>query len=64
VGCEVLDVSETGLRVSTFGILDPCPEFFSIEFRGTYSRASRAWAEGRLIGLEFIFDEGDDPLNL
>jgi hypothetical protein len=30
--CEVLDFSEAGVRVEAYVLLDPMPEFFSIEF--------------------------------
>jgi hypothetical protein len=54
--CEVLDLSEVGVRVEIFVPLDPMPEFFSIEFGDVYCRARRCWASGLEIGLEFIFD--------
>lgn len=62
VGCEILDMSEGGIRVSTFSQLDPCPELFSVEFNGLYSRARRSWSKGHEIGLEFIFEDDQDPL--
>lgn len=64
VGCEILDVSEGGVRVSTFARLDPCPEFFSVEFLGVYSRARRSWSKDHQIGLEFIKEDNQDPLAL
>ncbi len=57
VACEILDLSDTGLRVSTFSQLDPCPDLFSVEFLGLYNRARRAWSDGNQIGLEFIFEQ-------
>jgi hypothetical protein len=57
VGCEVLDLSASGVRVETFVQLDELPETLSLEFDGTYSRARRCWADGRQIGLEFIADD-------
>ena len=56
VGCEILDMSEGGIRVSTFARLEPCPELFSVEFNGVYSRARRSWSKGHEIGLEFIVE--------
>jgi hypothetical protein len=54
--CQILDLSETGVRVEVFRPLDPMPEFFSVEFDDVYSRARRCWVKGNEIGLEFIFD--------
>jgi len=56
VGCQILDLSETGVRVRTFATLDPIPEFFSIEFCDVYSRARLRWSNDHELGLEFIFD--------
>lgn len=53
--CQVLDLSETGVRVETYVRLDPMPEFFSIEFGDVYCRVRRRWFKGHEIGLEFIF---------
>jgi hypothetical protein len=52
---QVLDLSETGVRVEIYAPLDPMPEFFSIEFGDVYCRARRCWVEGQEMGLEFIF---------
>lgn len=54
--CRIIDLSETGARVETSMILNPMPEFFSIEFCNIYCRARRCWSEDYEIGLEFIFD--------
>jgi hypothetical protein len=54
--CQILDMSETGVRVEVYVPLDPMPESFSIEFDDVYCRARRCWARGNEIGLEFIFD--------
>ncbi|MGO9818848.1 MAG: PilZ domain-containing protein [Acidocella sp.] len=56
VGCQILDLSETGVRVRTFATLDPVPEFFSIEFCDVFSRARLRWSKDQELGLEFIFD--------
>jgi hypothetical protein len=56
VGCQILDLSETGVRVRTFTTIDPVPEFFSIEFCDVYSRARLRWSKDHELGLEFIFD--------
>jgi hypothetical protein len=61
VNCEIFDISDTGLRVSTYAQLDPCPEIFSVEFLGLYHRARRAWSRGNEIGLEFILEEDRNP---
>jgi hypothetical protein len=60
VNCEIFDISDTGLRVSTYAQLDPCPEIFSVEFLGLYHRARRSWSRGNEIGLEFIYEEDGD----
>jgi hypothetical protein len=56
ISCQILDLSETGVRVEIFAHIDPLPEFFSIEFGDVYCRARRCWNKGREIGLEFVFD--------
>ena len=56
VNCRILDLSETGVRVETNVTLNPIPEYFSVEFCGIYCRVRRCWANGREIGLEFVFD--------
>jgi hypothetical protein len=61
VNCEIFDISDTGMRVSTYAQLDPCPEFFSVEFLGLYHRARCCWSRGNEIGLEFIYEEERDP---
>jgi hypothetical protein len=58
VGCEILDLSETGARVETFVQLDlELPETVSVEFCGAYLRARRRWVHGRQLGLEFIIED-------
>jgi len=57
VNCQVLDLSEHGLRVQIHESLDPMPEFFSIEFGEVYCRCRRCWVEDNEMGLEFIFDQ-------
>jgi hypothetical protein len=57
VGCDVLDMSEAGVRVETFAQIDQLPEILTLEICGVYNRARRCWAEGRQIGLEFIFED-------
>jgi len=64
VSCEILDVSAGGVRVETGVRLEPCPEFFSIEFLGVYSRARRSWSKDNQIGLAFIKEDNPDPLTL
>jgi hypothetical protein len=56
ISCQIIDLSETGVRVEINVLLDPMPEFFSIEFADVYCRARRRWSSGHEIGLEFIFD--------
>jgi len=56
VCCQVLDLSESGVRIEIYVPLDPMPEFFSIEFGDVYCRARRRWSKGHEIGLEFLFD--------
>lgn len=58
--CQVLDLSELGVRIEIFEALDPLLEFFSIEFDDVYSRARRCWVKDNEIGLEFIFDAAKD----
>jgi hypothetical protein len=57
VGCDILDLSETGVRVETFVQLDDLPETLSLEFCGAYHRARRCWVRGRQLGLEFIIED-------
>ena len=57
VGCDILDLSETGVRVETFCQLDEVPEICTLEICGVYNRARRCWVRGRQIGLEFIFED-------
>lgn len=57
VGCDVLDMSEAGVRVETFAQLDQLPEILTLEICGVYNRARRCWVQGRQIGLEFIFED-------
>lgn len=54
--CEILDLSETGMRISTFAQIDSIPEYVSVEFSGLYMRARCCWTAGREAGLEFIFE--------
>jgi hypothetical protein len=56
INCQILDVSEFGVRVEIYESLDPMPEFFSIEFGEVYCRARRSWTKSHEVGLEFIFD--------
>lgn len=57
VGCEILDLSDTGARVEVFARLDDLPEYLSLAFGGTYHRVRRCWMRDREIGLEFIADD-------
>jgi hypothetical protein len=57
LSCEVLDISETGVRVETYVHPVDIPEFVSLTFGGRYYRARRCWVEGNQIGLELIPDE-------
>jgi hypothetical protein len=59
VGCDVLDISETGVRVETFAPLEHVPELVTVEICGVYNRARCSWVRGRQIGLEFVFDDAD-----
>ena len=59
IHCQVLDVSELGVRVEISEILDPMPEFFSIEFGEVFCHAQLRWTSGLVIGLEFIFDAAE-----
>ena len=57
IGCRILDLSETGIRVETCSIV-PVPEELSIRlFLNIEYRVRRRWAAGNQIGLEFIFDK-------
>lgn len=57
VGCRILDLSANGVRVETYATLSEVPEFFTLEFEGTYYRAQRIWTHGNEIGLDFAFDD-------
>lgn len=54
VGCDVLDMSEAGVRVETFARLDALPDILTLEICGIYNRVRRCWTQGRQIGLAFI----------
>lgn len=56
LSCEILDMSETGIRVETYVNPSQIPEFVSLEFGGIYYRARRRWVNGNQIGLELIKD--------
>jgi hypothetical protein len=56
VGCRILDLSESGVRVETYVSLTPTPAFFSIEFGDVYCRVRTCWVKDHEIGLEFMFD--------
>ena len=56
VGCNILDLSETGVRVEIYTAPDEVPKICSLEFSGIYCRARRRWVKDKQIGLEFIFD--------
>jgi hypothetical protein len=57
VGCEILDLSETGVRVETFIQLDDLPETLSVEICGVYNRARLCWVSGNQMGLAFITED-------
>lgn len=57
VGCDVLDMTQAGVRVETFARIDELPEILTVEICGVYNRARRCWAEGRQVGLEFVFED-------
>lgn len=57
VGCDVIDMSEAGVRVETFAQIEQLPEVLTVEICGVYNRARRCWAMGRHVGLEFIFED-------
>ncbi len=61
LNCEVLDVSEAGIRVETYVHPIDIPEFVSMSFGGLYYRARRRWVEGNQIGLTLIPDETQSP---
>ncbi|MCB5943971.1 PilZ domain-containing protein [Acidocella sp. KAb 2-4] len=55
VACQILDLSETGVRLRTDAEIDPLPEHFSLEFCDIYCRVRLRWRQGRELGLEFTF---------
>lgn len=55
VGCRILGLSETGIRVETNVTLSPTLKSFFMELGDISCLARRRWAVGREIGLEFIF---------
>lgn len=64
VGCEILDMTEQGVRAALLIPLDDVPEIVSIEICGIYNRARRCWAQDGQVGLEFILDDTQslDPM--
>ena len=56
VDCQIVDLSEYGVRVETY-VTIPVPEFFSIKFKDLLFRVRRCWVAGKQIGAEFVFDE-------
>ena len=57
VGCDVLDMSEAGVRVETFALIEQLPEILTLEICGVYNRARRCWVRERQVGLEFIVED-------
>jgi len=57
VGCEILELSETGAYVETYARIDETGELFTLEINGKYQRARLCYAEGQRLRLEFFFEE-------
>jgi len=57
LGCGVLDMSETGVRIEIYGRMENLPEIFTLEICGVYNRARKCWTKGSEIGLEFMVDD-------
>jgi hypothetical protein len=57
VGCEVLELSDTGAYVETYALIDDVPQLFTLEINGEYHRARLIWSEGRNIMLAFFREE-------
>jgi hypothetical protein len=64
VGCQILDMTEHGVRAALLIPLEDMPEIVSIEICGIYNRARRCWAHDGEVGLEFILDDTQslDPM--
>jgi hypothetical protein len=54
VGCEILQLSDTGAYVEPYVQIDDMPEFFTLEINGQYHRARLSYAEGTKLRLEFF----------
>jgi hypothetical protein len=57
VGCGILDMSETGVRIEIYGRMENLPEVFTLEICGVYNCARKCWTKGREMGLAFMFDD-------
>ena len=57
VGCQLHDLSETGVRLETYVALTDFPAFFTLEFDGAYYRGRLIWMRGKELGLAFMPDE-------
>lgn len=54
VGCEVLELSDTGALVETYAPVEDAPKYFTLEINGQYQRARLYLADGRRLRLEFV----------
>jgi hypothetical protein len=57
VGCEILELTETGAVIETYAEVDKTAELFTLEINGKYQRARLCYAEGQKLRLEFFFEE-------
>lgn len=57
VGCEVLQLSDTGAYVKTHVLIDNPPKLYTLEINGQYHRARLCYAEGQRLRLEFFFED-------
>jgi hypothetical protein len=57
VGCEIIELTETGAFVETYAPIDQTAKLFTLEINGKYQRARLTYAEGQKLRLEFIAEE-------
>jgi hypothetical protein len=59
VGCEILDLSESGAVVEPYAPVDETAQYFTLEFNGQYRRAKLVKSEARQLLLAFFNEELD-----
>jgi hypothetical protein len=57
VGCEILQLSDSGAYVEPYVQIDDLPKLFTLEINGQYHRARLCYAEGSKLRLEFFTED-------